>query len=85
MSEFKDVEGNCTNPDQDTKDFILNHTMLRVKDPKKSLDFYTRIMGITLVRKNDFPGGKFSLYFLGTFNPKEKKSISINLKIYNFM
>ena len=34
MSEFKDVEGNCINPDQDTKDFILNHTMLRERSKK---------------------------------------------------
>ena len=63
MTNFKDIDGNCLTPDQETKEFVLNHTMLRVKDPKKSLDFYTRVMGMRLVRKNDFPGGKFSLYF----------------------
>jgi len=60
MTNFKHIDGNYLTPDQETKEFVLNHTMLRVKDPKKSLDFYTRVMGMKLVRKNDFPGGKFS-------------------------
>ncbi len=44
--------------------FVLNHSMLRVKDPAVSLDFYTRIMGMRVLRKLDFPEMKFSLYFL---------------------
>ncbi|MDB5896260.1 MAG: lactoylglutathione lyase [Rhodoferax sp.] len=44
--------------------FVLNHTMLRVKDPRVALDFYTRVMGMRLLRKLDFPEMKFSLYFL---------------------
>ena len=44
--------------------FVLNHSMLRVKDPKVSLAFYTGIMGMKLLRKLDFPEMKFSLYFL---------------------
>ena len=46
------------------KGFVLNHSMLRVKDPAVSLDFYTRIMGMRVLRKLDFPEMKFSLYFL---------------------
>ena len=38
--------------------------MLRVKDPAIALDFYSRIMGMRLLRKLDFPEMKFSLYFL---------------------
>ncbi|MNT02148.1 Lactoylglutathione lyase [compost metagenome] len=38
--------------------------MLRVRDPKTSLDFYTRVLGMSLVRKLDFAEWKFSLYFL---------------------
>lgn len=38
--------------------------MLRIKVPKKSLGFYTRILGMTLIEKLDFPTMKFSLYFL---------------------
>ena len=38
--------------------------MLRIKDPKISLDFYTRIIGMKLYRKIDFPDMKFTLYFL---------------------
>lgn len=39
--------------------------MYRIKDPKKSLDFYTRVLGMQLLTKLDFPDMKFSLYFLG--------------------
>jgi len=61
MTDLKDVPGNYTDTNPDTKDFTFNHTMIRVKDPKVSLDFYTRIMGMKLVRKNDFPNAN-SLY-----------------------
>ena len=44
--------------------FTFNHSMLRVKDPAVALDFYTRIMGMRVLRKLDFPEMKFSLYFL---------------------
>ncbi len=47
-----------------TKGFTLNHTMLRVKDPVVSLDFYTGVLGMRVLRKLDFPEMKFSLYFL---------------------
>ncbi|NLO80528.1 MAG: lactoylglutathione lyase [Xanthomonadaceae bacterium] len=50
-------------PEQ-TRGFVFNHSMLRVKDPKRSLEFYTRVMGMRLLRKLDFPEMKFSLYFL---------------------
>lgn len=45
--------------------YKFNHTMIRVKDPKKSLDFYQNVLGMTLVHKADFPSAKFTLYFLG--------------------
>ncbi|MDO5090900.1 MAG: lactoylglutathione lyase [Cardiobacteriaceae bacterium] len=51
-------------PAAETRGFVYNHTMIRVKDPAASLDFYTRILGMHLVRKSDYEGGKFSLYFL---------------------
>ena len=44
--------------------FVLNHSMLRVKDPAVSLAFYTGVMGMKVLRKLDFPEMKFSLYFL---------------------
>ena len=51
--------------DEETKEYIFNQTMLRIKDPKVSLDFYTRILGMKLYRKLDFEEMKFTLYFLG--------------------
>lgn len=44
--------------------FVLNHTMLRVRDPAVALAFYTRVMGMRVLRKLDFPEMTFSLYFL---------------------
>lgn len=38
--------------------------MLRIKDPEVSLAFYTRVLGMGVLRKLDFPEMKFSLYFL---------------------
>mmetsp|Transcript_3529 Transcript_3529/g.4802 ORF Transcript_3529/g.4802 Transcript_3529/m.4802 type:complete len:329 (+) Transcript_3529:100-1086(+) len=38
--------------------------MLRIKDPKKSIDFYTQNFGMTVIDSFDFPQWKFSLYFL---------------------
>ena len=41
------------------------HTMLRVGDLQRSLAFYTGPLGMKLLRKHDFPGGKFTLAFVG--------------------
>lgn len=41
------------------------HTMLRVTDLEKSIEFYTNIFGMNLLRKKDFPEGKFTLAFIG--------------------
>ena len=41
------------------------HTMLRVFDLDKSIDFYTRLLGMKLLRKRDVPEGKYSLAFVG--------------------
>lgn len=55
----------CAEPAAETKDFIFQQTMFRIKDPKTSLDFYTRVLGMRLLKKLDFPTMKFSLYFMG--------------------
>ena len=41
------------------------HTMLRVGDLQRSLDFYTGVLGMQLLRKKDYPEGKFTLAFVG--------------------
>ncbi|BAI72250.1 lactoylglutathione lyase [Azospirillum sp. B510] len=46
-------------------EFRLLHTMLRVLDLEKSLDFYTRLLGMKLLRRNDYEGGRFTLAFVG--------------------
>ncbi|MGB0747771.1 MAG: lactoylglutathione lyase [Magnetospiraceae bacterium] len=46
-------------------DFRFLHTMLRVRDLDKSLDFYTRLLGMSLLRRKDHPGGRFTLAFIG--------------------
>lgn len=43
----------------------LLHTMLRVTDLEQSIDFYTSILGMSLLRQRDYPDGRFTLAFLG--------------------
>jgi lactoylglutathione lyase len=47
------------------KNFRLLHTMLRVRDLEKSLHFYTTYFQMTLLRRKDYPDGKFTLAFIG--------------------
>lgn len=41
------------------------HTMLRVRDLDKSIQFYQDVLGMQLLRRKDYPEGKFTLAFLG--------------------
>ncbi|HYS75352.1 MAG TPA: lactoylglutathione lyase [Burkholderiales bacterium] len=41
------------------------HTMLRVADLERSLRFYTEVLGMRLLRRKDYPEGKFTLAFVG--------------------
>ncbi len=56
--------GVCERPNAACDGFVFNHSMLRIKEPARSLDFYTRVMGMRLLRRLDFAERKFSLYFL---------------------
>ncbi|RPB08452.1 lactoylglutathione lyase [Morchella conica CCBAS932] len=53
-----------------TSSYRMNHTMLRVKDPSKSVKFYEDNFGMSLIRKLDFEEAKFSLYFLAFDSPQ---------------
>lgn len=58
-------------PVAENRGFAFAHTMLRVKDLDKSLAFYTGILGMSVVRLNDYENGKFSLCFLTFLRPNE--------------
>jgi len=48
------------------------HTMLRVGDLDRSIDFYTAVMGMTLIRRSENPANRYSLAFLGyAANPEQ--------------
>lgn len=53
------------------------HTMLRVGDLDKSIRFYTELLGMKLLRKKDFPDGKFTLAFLGYGSEKENTVLEL--------
>lgn len=54
-----------------TEGFVLNQTMLRVRNPEASLAFYRDVLGMSLLQKLDFPEMRFSLYFLAYLRPDE--------------
>ncbi len=47
------------------------HTMLRVGDLDRSIGFYTEVMGMRLLRRNDYPEGRFTLAFVGYADERE--------------
>ena len=50
------------------------HTMLRVRDLEASLDFYINRLGMMLLRRADFEGGRFTLAFVG-YGPEESDAV----------
>ena len=53
------------------------HTMLRVGDLQRSLDFYTQVLGMKVLRKKDYPEGKFTLAFVGYGSEAEQAVIEL--------
>lgn len=45
--------------------FRFAHTMIRVRDLDRTLDFYTRMLGMQVLRQRDYPDGKFTNTFIG--------------------
>lgn len=41
------------------------HTMIRVGDLQRSIDFYTQVLGMRVLRKSDYPSGRFTNVFVG--------------------
>ncbi len=55
----------------------LLHTMLRVGNLERSLKFYCDVLGMTLLRQKDYPGGEFTLAFVGYGDESENSVIEL--------
>jgi len=55
----------------------LLHTMLRVGDLDRSIDFYTNVLGMKVLRRKDYPDGKFTLAFVGYGDESETAVIEL--------
>ena len=54
--------------------FQMMHTMIRVFDLEKSIAFYTKLLGMQLLRREDFPEGRFTLAFVG-YGPEDSSTV----------
>jgi len=52
----------------------LLHTMLRVGNLDRSIEFYTKVLGMQLLRRHDYPEGKFTLAFVG-YGPETETAV----------
>ena len=50
------------------------HTMIRVGDLERSIRFYTEVLGMTVLRRKDYPNGKFTLAFVG-YGPEDENTV----------
>ncbi|MBU1237689.1 MAG: lactoylglutathione lyase [Gammaproteobacteria bacterium] len=55
----------------------LLHTMIRSGDLDRSIDFYTQVLGMKLLRRQDYPEGKFTLAFVGYGDERENSVIEL--------
>ncbi len=55
----------------------LLHTMLRVGDLEASIRFYCEVLGMKLLRRNDFPDGRFTLAFVGYGDESSQTAIEL--------
>jgi lactoylglutathione lyase len=55
----------------------LLHTMIRVGNLEKSVNFYTEVLGMKLLRQKDYPDGKFTLAFVGYGNEQDHSVIEL--------
>mgnify|MGYP002361905108 CR=1 FL=1 len=55
----------------------LLHTMIRVGDLERSIAFYTEVLGMTLLRRKDYPEGRFTLAFVGYGEESEGACIEL--------
>lgn len=55
----------------------LLHTMLRVGNLEKSIEFYTEVLGMQLIRQKDYPKGEFTLAFLGYGSEEENTVLEL--------
>jgi lactoylglutathione lyase len=55
--------------DPETKSYVMQQTMVRVKDPVASLKFYCEVLGFHLVMHRDFPQWGFTVYFVAPVDP----------------
>ncbi|KNA16603.1 hypothetical protein SOVF_087690 [Spinacia oleracea] len=69
-------------PDDATKGYIMQQTMFRIKDPKLSLDFYSRVLGMSLLKRLDSPTMKFSIYFLGYEDVASAPSVPVDRTVW---
>jgi lactoylglutathione lyase len=53
------------------------HTMIRVANLDESLNFYTDVLGMRLLRRKDFPAGKFTLAFVGYGKESEEAALEL--------
>lgn len=59
-------------PKAETDEFIFNQTMLRIRDPERSIAFYRDVLGMTLLEKFAFPDMSFTLYFMAYVRPGDE-------------
>ncbi|MEB6336830.1 lactoylglutathione lyase [Serratia rhizosphaerae] len=64
LNELLNLPGVAAQPESVTDGYVFNHTMIRVKDLTKALDFYTRVLGFTPVYKEDFAEAAFTIVYL---------------------